>query len=129
MKKILILILFLILSCNNNQICTINENNAGKGIYDLDEATCFIALKLNKKNNSDLKLIREALIVEEKYMKKVGLISENPNSDNNNPSIELDINKLTEFALNNEKVKLDKSDLLKIYGTETEYLEFIGIVH
>ena len=54
-EKILILTLLSFFGCKNEPICTVNENNAGKEIYDLDEATCFIALKLNKKK-SDLKL-------------------------------------------------------------------------
>ncbi|MEM8508165.1 MAG: hypothetical protein AAF717_10065 [Bacteroidota bacterium] len=37
------------ISLNKSEpIRTINDNNAGKQIYDLDEATCFVALKLNK---------------------------------------------------------------------------------
>ncbi|MCB0410592.1 MAG: hypothetical protein KDD29_10265 [Flavobacteriales bacterium] len=112
----------------NEPICSVNENSFGKQIYNLNEATCFIALKLNKKA-SDLNLIRDALIAEENYMKNIRLISENPNSDNKTePDVKLDVNELAEYALNQEKVDLTKDDLLKIYNTEIEYLKFIGVV-
>ena len=120
-------------SCKNEPICVINENNAGKEIYDLEEASCFIALKLNKKA-SDLNLIREALIAEESFMNNVGLITESPNSETETESdveldVELDINELVEYALNKEKVELTKNELIEIYDTEIEYLMFIGIVN
>ena len=128
MKKIFILTLLSFFGCKNEPICTVNENNAGKEIYDLDEATCFIGLKLNKKK-SDLKLISGALIAEENYMNKIGLISENPNTENETESsTELDINQMVEYALNEEKVNLTKEELLEIYDTEIEYLIFIGVV-
>ncbi|QHI37513.1 hypothetical protein IMCC3317_28920 [Kordia antarctica] len=128
MKKILILSLFSIFSCKNEPICSVDENNAGKEIYDLGEATCFIALELNKKT-SDLNLIHEALIAEENYMNTIGLISENPNSEGETVSeVEFDINQLVEYAMNKEKVELTKNDLLEIYDTEIEYLKFIGVV-
>ncbi|MDO6804028.1 hypothetical protein Q4595_16400 [Wenyingzhuangia sp. 1_MG-2023] len=128
MKKILILTLLSFFGCKNEPICTVNENNAGKEIYDLDEATCFIALKLNKKK-SDLNLIRDALIAEMNYMEKTELTSNNPNPENEPESnTELDINQMVEFALNEEKVKLSKDELLEIYDTEIEYLMFIGVV-
>ena len=114
--------------CKNEPICTVNENNAGKQIYDLDEATCFIALKLNKKK-SDLNLIRSALIAEENYMNKIGLISENPNPESESESnVAIDINEIVEYALNEEKVDLTKDELTEIYDTEIEYLMFIGVV-
>ena len=92
-------------NCKNEPICTVNENNAGKQIYDLDEATCFIALKLNKKK-SDLNLIRSALIAEENYMNKIGLISENPNPESESESnAEMDTNQMVEYAINEEKVE------------------------
>ncbi len=116
------------LGCKNEPICTVNENNAGKEVYDLDEATCFIALKLKKKK-SDLNLIRDALIAEENYMNKSGLTSENPNSESETESnTELDINQMVEYALNEEKVDLTKEELIEIYDTEIEYLIFIGVV-
>lgn len=128
MKKILILTLLTFFGCKNAPICTVDENNAGKGIYDLDEATCFIALKLNKKE-SDLKLIRSALIAEENYMIKIGLITENTNSESQEETnVEMDINAMVEYALNEEKVDLTKKELLEIYDTEIEYLKFIGVV-
>jgi hypothetical protein len=105
----------------------VNENNAGKEIYDLDEATCFIALKLNKKK-SDLNLIRDALLAEMNYMEKIGLTSDNPNPESESESnAELDINQMVEYALNEEKVDLKKEQLLEIYDTEFEYLIFIGV--
>ena len=114
--------------CKNEPICTVNENNAGKEIYDLDEATCFIALKLNKKK-SDLKLIRSALIAEENYMNKIGLITENPNPESEPESnAELDVNQMAEYAMNEEKVELTKDELIEVYDTEIEYLMFIGVV-
>lgn len=114
--------------CKNEPICTVNENNAGKEIYDLDEATCFIALKLNKKK-SDLKLIRSALIAEENYMSKIGLTTENPNPESEPESnAELDIKKMAEYAMSEEKVELTKDELIEIYDTEIEYLMFIGVV-
>lgn len=128
MKKIFILTLLSFFGCKNEPICTVNENNAGKQIYDLDEATCFIALKLNKKK-SDLNLIRSALIAEENYMNKIGLISENPNPESESESnVEIDINEIVEYALNEEKVDLTKDELTEIYDTEIEYLMFIGVV-
>lgn len=114
--------------CKNEPICTVNENNAGKQIYDLDDATCFIALKLNKKK-SDLNLIRSALIAEENYMNKIGLISENPNPESESESnVKMDINEMVNYALNEEKVDLKKDELTEIYDTEIEYLMFIGVV-
>ena len=105
-----------------------NENNAGKEIYDLDEATCFIALKLNKKK-SDLNLIRDSLLAEMNYMEKTGLTSDNPNPESESESnAELDINQMEEYALNEEKVELTKDELIEIYDTEIEYLMFIGVV-
>ena len=131
MKKIfeILLIILTLSSCKNEPFCSINENNAGKEIYDLDEASCFIALKLDKKA-SDLNLIRDALIAEENYMNKIGLISENPNSEDRiEPNTELDMNDLVEYALNKKKVELTKTQLLEIYETEVEYLKFIGVVN
>ncbi len=128
MKKIFILTLLSFFGCKNEPICTVNENNAGKEIYDLDEASCFIALKLNKKK-SDLKLIRSALIAEENYMSKIGLATENPNPENELESnAELDINQMAEYAISEEKVDLTKEELIEIYDTEIEYLMFIGVV-
>ncbi|WGH76617.1 hypothetical protein P8625_05510 [Tenacibaculum tangerinum] len=122
------MILLSFFDCKNEPICTVSENNAGKEIYDLDEATCFIALKLNKKK-SDLKLIQSALIAEENYMNKIGLISENSNTENESESnLELDVNKMVEYALDEEKVDLTKEELIEIYDTEIEYFIFIGIV-
>ncbi|KAA5820380.1 hypothetical protein FPF71_17805 [Algibacter amylolyticus] len=127
MKKIFILTLLSFFGCKNEPICTVNENNAGKEIYDLDEATCFIALKLNKKK-SDLNLIRDALLAEMNYMEKIGLTSDNPNPENEPESnTELDINQMVEYALNEEKVNLTKDQLIEIYDTEIEYLIFIGV--
>ena len=128
MKKIFTLTLLSFFSCKNKPICSVNENNAGKEIYDLDEATCFIALKLNKKK-SDLKLIRSALIAEENYMNKIGLITENPNPESEPESnAELDVNQMAEYAMNEEKVELTKDELIEVYDTEIEYLMFIGVV-
>jgi hypothetical protein len=126
-KKIFILTLLSFFGCKNEPICTVNENNAEKEIYDLDEATCFIALKLNKKK-SDLNLIRDALLAEMNYMEKTGLTSDNPNPESEPESnTELDINKMVEYALNEEKVNLTKDQLIEIYDTEIEYLIFIGV--
>lgn len=125
-KLTYILILFSFFSCKNDPICTINENNSGKEIYDLDEATCFIALKLEKKK-SDLNLIRDALIAEENYMSKIRLLSKNPNSKNKSNAY-LDINELVKYAIHKEKINLTKDHLLEIYNVEIEYLKFIGIL-
>ncbi|GAA3560003.1 hypothetical protein [Snuella lapsa] len=128
MKKIFIFTLLSFFGCKNEPICTVNENNAGKEIYDLDEATCFIALKLIKKK-SDLNLIRDALLAEMNYMDKIGLNSGNPNPEHEPESnTELDINLMVEYALNEEKVELTKEELIKIYDAEVEYLMFIGVV-
>ena len=114
--------------CKNEPICTVNENNAGKQIYDLVEATCFIVLKLNKKK-SDLNLIRSALVAEENCINKIGLISENPNPESESESnAEMDINKMVEYALNEEKIDLTKEELMEIYDTEVEYLIFIEVM-
>ncbi|MDO6814004.1 MULTISPECIES: hypothetical protein [Flavobacteriaceae] len=127
MKKIFILTLLSFFGCKNDPICTVNENNAGKEIYDVDEATCFIALKLNKKK-SDLNLIRDALVAEINFMDKIGLNSDNPNPESETESnVELDINQMVEYALNEEKVDLTKEELQEIYDTEIEYLIFIGV--
>jgi len=131
MKKIfgILLIILTLNSCKNEPFCSVNENNAGKEIYDLDEASCFIALKLDKRA-SDLNLIRDALIAEENYMNKIGLIYENPNSEDGiEPNTELDMNDLVEYALNKKKVELSKTQLIEIYETEVEYLKFIGVVN
>lgn len=131
MKKIfgILLIILTLSSCKNEPFCSVNENNAGKGIYDLNEVSCFIALKLDKKA-SDLNLIRDALIAEENYMNKIGLISENPNLENGTkPNSELNVNELVEYALNKEKVELTKTELIEVYKTEIEYLKFIGVVN
>ncbi|MUU79876.1 hypothetical protein [Winogradskyella endarachnes] len=128
MKKIFILTLLSFFGCKNEPICTVNQNNAGKQIYNLDEATCFIALKLNKKK-SDLNWIRGALVAEENYMNKIGLISENPNTESKSESnAEMDINEMVKYALNEEKIDLTKEELMEIYDTEVEYLMFIGVV-
>lgn len=128
MKKIFILTLLSIIGCKSEPICTINENNAGKQIYDLDEASCFITLELDKKA-SDQKLIHSALIAEINYGDKIGLNSGNPNSENEpESSITLDINKLIEYALMVENVDLSEDELLEIYDAEIEYLKFIGVV-
>ena len=121
----ILLIIISLSSCKNEHFCTINENNAGKEVYDLEEASCFIALKMNKKA-SELNLIREALIAEENYMNNIGLISEKPNLESD---VEIDINELAEYALNKEKIELTKNELLEIYDTEIEYLKFIGVVN
>ncbi|MCX7552106.1 hypothetical protein [Xanthomarina sp. F2636L] len=127
MKKIFILTLLSFFGCKNEPICTVNENNAGKEIYDLDEATCFIALKLNKKK-SDLNLIRDALLAEMNYMEKTRLTSDNPNPESEFESnAELDINQMVEYALSEEKINLTKEQLIEIYDTEIEYLIFIGV--
>ena len=127
-KKIFILTLLSFFGCKNEPICTVNENNAGKKTYDLDEATCFIALRLKKKK-ADLKLIRSALIAEENYMTKIGFTTENPNPESEPESnAELDINQMAEYAISVEKVDLTKEELIEIYDTEIEYLIFIGVV-
>ncbi|MEM8508164.1 MAG: hypothetical protein AAF717_10060 [Bacteroidota bacterium] len=62
-------------------------------------------------------------------MNKIGLISENPNSESESESnSEMDINEMVENALNEGKVELSKEELLEIYDTEIEYLIFIGVV-
>ncbi|CAM1344957.1 hypothetical protein [Tenacibaculum amylolyticum] len=128
MKKILlfIVILLFLFSCNKKPICNINQNNAGYKVYDIDEAICFIALRLDKKAY-DINLIRNALIAEENYMSNIGLISVSSNP-NNNSNIELHIDKLIEYIVKTEKVDLTKTQLLEIYETEIEYLKFIGVV-
>ncbi|BAO76410.1 hypothetical protein WPG_2180 [Winogradskyella sp. PG-2] len=74
-------------------------------------------------------MIRSALIAEENYMNKIGLISENPNPESDSESnAEMDINEMVEYALNEEKVDLTKDELTEIYDTEIEYLIFIGVV-
>ena len=94
----------------------------------MDEATCFIALKLNKKK-SELNLIRDALLSEINYMDKIGLNSDNPNPESESESnTALDVNQMVEYALNEEKVDLTKEELHEIYDTEIEYLMFIGVV-
>ena len=125
MKKILILTLLSFFGCKDEPICIVNEKNVGKEVYDLEEASCFIALKMNKKA-SELNLIREALIAEENYMYNIGLISEKSTLESD---VEIDINELAEYALNKEKIELTKNELLEIYDTEIEYLKFIGVVN
>ncbi len=127
-KKVLIVLLLPLFSCLNNPVCSIDENNAGKEIYDLEEAGCFIALKLNKKK-ADLALIRSALIAEENYMKQIGLISDERNPANGiEESVDLSIDELVDYALKEATVNLTKEELYEIYKTEVEYLIFIGVV-
>lgn len=110
-------------------ICSVYENSAGKEIYDLHGAACFITLKLNKKR-IELHVVRDALIAAENYMTKMGLISESQNSENNNNSnLVLDINELVKYTLNEENIELGENELLDIYNTEIEYLKFIGLVN
>jgi hypothetical protein len=125
----ILLVLLSMNSCKNKPICVINENSSGKAVYDLDEASCFIALKLGKKKTSDLSLIREALVAEENYIYKIGLISEDPNPQKEPDSnAVLDINELVEYALKTEGDDLTEDELLEIYDTETEYLKIIGVM-
>lgn len=121
--------LFSLLCCNNEPVCSVNENNAGKKVYDLKEATCFIAIELNKKS-SDLNLINDALTAEANYMRIVNLVTENLliGSETESDIINFDLNTLVEYVLNNEKVKLTKNELLEIYDAEIKYLKFIGVV-
>jgi len=115
-------------SCNNGSVCTIDQNNAGKQIYNLSEATCFIALKL-KDNAPELELIQNALIIEEQYMTESGLIPDEPNSeDESSPTVIFYVEDLIEFALKNEDIGLTKGELSDIYDQEVEYLKFIGVV-
>ncbi|KPM31116.1 Hypothetical protein I595_2379 [Croceitalea dokdonensis DOKDO 023] len=75
-----------------------------------------------------MNLIRDALLAEMNYMEKTGLTSDNPNPESESESnVELDINKMVEYALNEEKVDLTKDELIEIYDTEIEYLMFIGV--
>ncbi|GGG60546.1 hypothetical protein [Bizionia arctica] len=130
MKKTfeILLIIFFLNSCKNAPICVVNENNAGKEIYDINEASCFIALKLDQKI-FDLNLIHDALIAEEKFMSEIDLISENLYQLNESDSnAELDINALVEYVLKNSETEFTKNELLEIYIAETGYLEFIGVV-
>ena len=121
--------LFSLLCCNNEPVFSVNENNAGKKVYDLKEATCFIAIELNKKS-SDLNLINDALTAEANYMRIVNLVTENLliGSETESDIINFDLNTLVEYVLNNEKVKLTKNELLEIYDAEIKYLKFIGVV-
>ncbi|PHS03195.1 MAG: hypothetical protein COA88_15995 [Kordia sp.] len=115
-------------SCKNKEICSINQNNAGKQVYDFNEASCFIALKLKEKAPK-LELIQNALLIEESYMTKIGLISDETISENELESdVELNTNKLVEFALGNDNIGLTKEELTRIYDKEIEYLKFIGVV-
>ncbi|WP_204346617.1 hypothetical protein [Psychroserpens algicola] len=131
MKKafeILLLIFFFLNSCKNAPICVVNKNNAGKKIYDINEASCFIALKLDQKI-FDLNSIHDALIAEEKFMNEIDFNSENLYQLNESDSnAELDINALVEYVLKNRETEFTKNELLEIYIAETEYLEFIGVV-
>lgn len=128
MKKIFILSLLAFFSCEKDPNCSINESNAGSQIYDLDEAACFIALKLKKTKKSELMLIRSALMAGENYMKKIGLISENPSEETDSEAVPvMDIIELVKYAQHEKKVDLPEEVLINIYDTEIEYLTFIGV--
>lgn len=125
-EKILFLILIVFFNCKNEAICSFNENNAGKEIYDLDEATCFITLKLNQKKSYS-KHIRNALIAEKNYMENIGLICDNESEDETEKETIIYFGEIADYALNVKKVNLTKEELIKVYETEMEYLKFIGV--
>lgn len=128
MKKLYLLNFLILFGCISDPICTVNKNNANKQVYDLEEATCFIALQLNAKK-SELKIIKRALIAEDNYMIKIGLIQQNPDILNESESnLEMDIDELIEYALNIEKVNIRRENLIEIYDAEVAFLKFIGVV-
>ena len=114
--------------CENKSTCKINPDNANRKIYNEEEAACFILLKLDDKT-LDLNQIQTALAIEFNYMKEIGLVSENKLTENQyNSSIKLDIFKIVEIAIKNDKVNISKDKLVNIYEAETSYLKFIGVV-
>lgn len=128
-QLIFLVTLFTIMSCNKSANCSIDYSNAGKRIYDLDEASCFIALELEEKAPK-LESIRNALIVEEQYMSEIGLIHNKPiPKKETNSNIELETNELINFALRDERIQLDKNQLAEIYDAEIGYLKFIGVIN
>ncbi|MDP5100173.1 MAG: hypothetical protein NWQ09_02510 [Nonlabens sp.] len=125
-----IIILFSLImntSCKNEVVCQVDEQSRGSLIYNIDEASCFIALRL-KETAPELALIREALFQEEKYMIKIGIITEDTTIDNEETDIVLDFDKLIQFAQDNMDNSLSKEQLEIIYETENEYLQFIGSI-
>lgn len=128
-QVIFLVILFTIMSCNKNANCSIDQGNAGKRIYDLDEASCFNALELDDKAPT-LESIRNALIIEEKYMSEIGLIHNKqiPKKENHS-NINLETNELINFALRDGRTQLDKNQLTEIYDAEIGYLKFIGAIN
>lgn len=134
MKKLLfskillvLVILFTLTNCKEKVECIIDMKNAGSLDYNIQEAACFIYKHLGNKS-PELKLVESALTLEEKYMLKLGLISNGPFEKKDSiHSDALDVGEMISFALKND-VKLTYSQLYDIYEAETEYLEFIGLV-
>jgi phage anti-repressor protein len=128
-KNILLVISTLFISCQNGINCTINQSNLNSKVYNEQEAICFISKNLNDKK-IELNQIENALYIENEYMRKIGIISENEiNEEENNLKIELDISKVIEIALKNKKTNITREKLLEIFEAENKYLEFIGIAN
>ena len=125
--RLVLVILFTLTNCKGKVECTVDKENAGSLNYNIQEAACFIHKHLGDKSPK-LELVENALTLEEKYMLKLGLISNGPFEKKDSiHSDTLDVGKMINFALKND-IKLTYSQLYDIYEAETEYLEFIGLV-
>ncbi len=120
--------ILVMVSCQQNILCEIDDKNADSGIYDLDEAACFIYSEVNDES-IDLELIKKVLELEEDYMIELGIIVEEPFDKDENPSnLVLDLDELADHVIVQKKVKIDREKLLDIYDSETNYLEFVGLL-
>lgn len=74
-------------------------------------------------------LCKKVLELEEDYMIELGIIVEEPFDKDENPSnLVLDLDELADHVIVQKKVKIDREKLLEIYDSETNYLEFVGLL-
>lgn len=130
MKRIfavLLTSLLLFFGCKTKTSCHVDPASKGSMEFDIDECACFIALKSFGKDYT-LKQIKRALVLEEKFMEKVGLITEEPVAENDSlPKPVLDIEEMIQYALKNNPSGLTSDQLSNIYEVEIEYYQFIGL--
>lgn len=120
--------ILVIAGCQTNTLCEVDDDNADSGIYDLDEAACFIYSEINDES-INLELIKDVLEIEEDYMIEIGIMVEEPfEKDENSSDLVLDLGELADHVIVEKGVKIDRKKLLEIYNYETNYLEFVGLL-